>query len=110
MTLIRGTQPTDNHTNGLLSKEQETLLHNLEKIVDSIGEAFGGNCEVVLHSLEDYGCSVIKIVNGHVTGRKIGSPMTDFGLEILREAQSNEGGKIGSHFSKLDDGRTLKSS
>ena len=100
----------DTHnSNGLLSKENETLLRALETVVDCIAEAFGSNCEVVLHSLEDLGHTVVKIVNGHITRRKVGSPMTDFGLDILKEAKSTKEKSVGSHYSKLDDGRLLKS-
>lgn len=94
----------------VLIKKNETLLSNFELVIDCIAEVFGSNCEVVLHSLEDYGHTVIKIVNGHITGRKVGSPMTDLGLDILREANSNEKNLVGSHYSKLTDGRILKSS
>jgi len=94
---------------GLLDKENEVLLHALEAVVDSIAEVFGDNCEVVLHSLEDPAHSVIKIVNSHVTGRKVGAPITDFGLEMLKKAKSSGKDVVGSYYSKLDDGRLLKS-
>jgi len=94
---------------GLLDKENEVVFHTLEAVVDSIAEAFGSNCEVVLHSLEDVGHSVVKIANSHVTGRKVGAPLTDFGLEILKEADSLEKDVVGSYYSRLDDGRLLKS-
>lgn len=97
------------NSNGLLSKENEILLRTLETGVDCIAEAFGSNCEVLLHSLEDMGHTVVKIVNGHITGRKVGSPMTDLGLDILKEAKSTEEKSVGGHYSKLDDGRLLKS-
>jgi len=48
-------------------------------------------------------------VNGHITRRKVGSPMTDFGLDILKEAKSTKEKSVGGHYSKLDDGRLLKS-
>jgi len=96
-------------SNGLLGERNRALLGNLEILVDCIAEAFGGNCEVVLHSLEDLGHTVVKIVNGHITGRKVGSPMTDLGLDILKEARLKEEKSLGAHYSKLEDGRLLKS-
>jgi len=94
---------------GLRSKRNKALLRNLEILVDCIAAAFGSNCEVVLHSLEDLGHTIVKIVNGHITGRKVGSPMTDFGLDILKKAELMEEESVGDHYSKLDDGRLLKS-
>jgi len=94
---------------GLLDKENEVLLHALESVVDSIAKVFGDNCEVVLHSLEDPAHSVVKIVNSHITGRRVGAPITDLGLEMLKKANSLGKDVIGSYYSKLDDGRLLKS-
>ena len=93
----------------LSGKRNKALLRNLETLVDCIAAAFGSNCEVVLHSLEDLGHTIVKIVNGHITGRKVGSPMTDLGLDILKEAELMEEKSVGDHYSKLDDGRLLKS-
>ena len=92
-----------------LSKKDKAIIRALEPVVEGVAEAFGSNCEVVLHSLEDLSRSVIKIVNGHVTRRKVGSPLTDLGVEILKKAGSLEKDVIGSYYSKLDDGRVLKS-
>ena len=78
------------HNEGLLGTENKVLLRTLKAVVDCIAESFGGNCEVVLHSLEDLAHTVVKIANNHVTGRKVGSPMTDFGMDILERAESSE--------------------
>ena len=92
-----------------LSKEDKTNFRTLGTIVDGIANVFGSNCEVVLHSLEDSSHSVVKIANSHVTGRKVGSPLTDFLAEILKRADSLEEDVIGCYYNKLDDGRLLKS-
>jgi len=92
-----------------LSKEDKAILRSLEAIVEGVAEVFGSSCEVVLHSLEDTSSSVVKIVNGNVTGRKVGAPLTDFLAEILRKADSLEKDVIGSYYNKLDNGRLLKS-
>lgn len=92
-----------------LNNTDKAILHALETVVEGVAEIFGSNCEVVLHSLEDLSHSVVKIVNSHVTGRKVGSPLTDFGVEILGKTDSLERDVIGSYYSKLDDGRLLKS-
>jgi len=92
-----------------LNQTDKTILHALETVAEGVAKIFGCNCEVVLHSLEDLSHSVVKIVNGHVTGRRVGSPLTDFGIEMLKKAESLEQDVIGSYYSKLDDGRSLKS-
>ena len=96
-------------TKGLLDKENEPLRRTLETVVDCVATVFGNNCEVVLHSFEDLGHTVTKIANGHVTRRKVGSPMTDFGLEIISKADTLGKDVVGSYYTQLDDGRQLKS-
>jgi len=92
-----------------LNQNDKKILKALEPVVEAIAKLFGDNCEVVLHSLEDLSKSVIKIENGHVTGRKIGSPITDLGIKILRSADTSQKNVVGSYFSKNRDGKMLKS-
>jgi predicted transcriptional regulator YheO len=61
------------------------ILKNYLPIAEGIAKTFGSHCEVVVHDLTDVSSSIIAIYNGHVTGRKVGSPMTDLGLTILRK-------------------------
>lgn len=53
-------------------------------LVDAIAGTFGNNCEVVLHDFSKPHQSIIKIVNGHITGREIGSPATDLILSLIK--------------------------
>jgi predicted transcriptional regulator YheO len=77
-------------------------------VAEAIAKAFGPHCEVVLHSLEDLSQSVIKILNGHVTGRTLGSPLTDLGIEVLKKSDIMDSDVVGPYFNKLDDGRQLR--
>ena len=79
-----------------LSPQDRLILEGYKPLVDAIGQLFGDCCEVVLHSLEDLSHSVIWIHNGAKTGRKIGSPVTDKALSVLRQCE-----QTGSNFSKL---------
>lgn len=67
------------------------VLKNYIPLVNFLGQAIGPNCEVVLHDLTDPNNAIIAIVNGHISGRKIGGPTTDLVLKILKEGL--EGGK-----------------
>ena len=90
-------------------KSQETiLLQSLMVVVDGIAETFGARCEVVLHDLRKPHCSVIKITNGHVTGRHVGSPITDYGLKLL--SSKTETNLFLNYSTTANDGRQLKSS
>lgn len=91
-----------------MKQKDRTILDSYNVVADTIAQAFGSHCEVVIHTLSNVSQSVTKIVNGHVTGRKEGSPLTDFGIEIVKKADSLESDMVGPYFIDLDDGRKLR--
>lgn len=92
-----------------MTKEDKAILGTCKLIAKGIAATFGRFCEVVLHTLEDPDESVISIENGHVTGRTIGSPMTDFALSLLEKAKSNREDVVENYASRTADGKQLKS-
>lgn len=92
-----------------LTREEHFILMHYERMADAIARCFGSACEVVVHSLEDTNRSVVKIVNGHVTGRTIGAPVTDLGLEILAGAHNEQGDVVGPYTSTTSTGNILHS-
>lgn len=88
-----------------ISDEKEFLL----SLVSGLAEQFGSECEVVLHDLtRPYESTIIAIQNGHITGRKVGDPGTNLGLEILRGTDKN-GNRL-NYLTQTKDGRILRSS
>ncbi|EGU41599.1 hypothetical protein VII00023_08434 [Vibrio ichthyoenteri ATCC 700023] len=89
--------------------EDREYLSNYFRVADTIADLIGAHCEVVIHSFESVDNSVVKIVNGHHTGRKIGSPITDLGLKVWRTF--NKTGEVSpkSYFTNAADGSLLKS-
>ena len=79
----------------------------LEPVMRAVASAVGNHCEVVLHDLSqrDLNHTIYAIINGHVTGRKVGGPSTNLGLEAVRDedAEHNEFGYAG----RTADGREL---
>lgn len=79
-------------------------------LMHGIAAVGGTDCEVVLHDLSkrDLDHSVAAIVNGHVSGREVGGPSTNLGVEVLsdEDADHNEYGYRG----RTSDGRDLISS
>lgn len=94
---------------GPFTPADRRLLKQYEGVADAVATLFGRGCEIVLHSLEDLSHSVVKIVNGHVTGRSLGSPITDLGLKVLRRSFEGAEDVIGSYFAFTDSGRPIKS-
>jgi len=91
-----------------LKRKINPLLKCFEPTVDCIADLFGPNCEVVLHDISDLGYSIIKIRNGHVTGRKVGDSMTDAGLEMVKEKDKGIL-VVGNYNSRTKSGKLLKS-
>lgn len=58
-------------------------------MVDFIADYLGNYAEVVLHDLTDLEHSIVKIRNGHISGRQEGDPCTDFVLRTLKRAPDN---------------------
>ncbi|MBV7314058.1 transcriptional regulator [Shewanella sp. NIFS-20-20] len=90
-------------------KDRE-LLEGYFRLAESMADLIGPHCEVVIHSLESFEKSVVKIVNGHHTGRTEGSPITDLGLKMLRLYEQTGEVTPKSYFSHNKDGSLLKSS
>ncbi|MFK7696213.1 transcriptional regulator [Paenibacillus sp. HJGM_3] len=81
----------------------------LQDLVRGLAAQFGSDCEVVLHDLRrPYDSTIVAIENGHITGRKVGDPGTNLGLEILRGTENN-GNKF-NYVTQTKDGRMLRSS
>lgn len=79
-------------------------------MVDFIADCMGENTEVVLHDLTDYHQSVVAIRNGHISGRDIGSPITDLSLQVLKTASFEETPYLSNYQGVAKNGHLLKSS
>lgn len=92
-----------------LTEADKKILKSYNTILDGLAEYLGEGCEIVLHSLENLDRSVIKIVNGHHTGRKVGAPITNLALEMLDELQKNPDRTSITYFTRNKRGEPLKS-
>lgn len=90
------------------NKDREYLESNF-RLAETIAEFIGPHCEVVIHSFESFEHSVVKIVNGHHTGREVGSPITDMGLKMLNAFEKTGNVTPESYFTTAKDGSLLKS-
>ena len=79
-------------------------------IARAIARTTGPQCEVVLHDYREWdrsGSTIVWIENGHVTGRRVGGPTTNLGLEALKSG--NDSPDRFNYQSRAQDGRTLRS-
>ncbi|NIY83685.1 hypothetical protein HCZ42_11990 [Vibrio hepatarius] len=88
-----------------LTQSDYDILKAMENVVEGIAKMYGEHTEVVLHSLDAKSPSILKIVNGHITGRECGAPITNLALLKL-----NEGKDVSdSYLTKSASGKTLRS-
>lgn len=88
-------------------------LETLKQIAAALAAQFGPNCEVVIHDLtaRDPERSIVYIVNGHVTGRRLGDGPSNIVMDHILHADENPNPKdqLG-YLTRTPDGKILKSS
>ena len=90
------------HTN------ERALLESFIPIAEGIAKMFGERCEVVLHDLSHPETSIIYIVNGSVSGRKIGDGIRDLLWDVIRSPDFNEN-VLANYTSTRTSGKKIKS-
>ncbi len=92
-------------------EDMSDLRDLLVPVMKAIAATVGPRCELVLRDLKASGrleSTIIWIENGHVTGRYVGGPTTNLGLEALKSGDPDPDRY--NYRSKTADGRELRSS
>lgn len=85
------------------------LLKHYMKLTEFLGLALGPDYEVALHDMTNREHSIIAIANNHVSGRKVGAPLTNMALGILRD-KSYETSDYRTHYYGVSvNGKELRS-
>lgn len=92
-----------------LTATDKQILESYKIMIDGMAEYLGEGYEIILHSLQNLDRSVIKIINGHYTGREEGAPITDLALSMLSKIWESKEIKSLCYFTKDKAGVTLKS-
>ena len=105
-------------TDPAIITERRLVLKVLRSALQMLGCVVGRNTEVVLHDLTHPENSVIDIVNGHVSGRRIGSsvlsgPQNDRGFSAVMQEIKNEScgesSMVGGYETLTPTGKKLRS-
>jgi predicted transcriptional regulator YheO len=84
------------------------LFDNLKRVASVLVQTFGRNCEVAIHDFDKLPNSLVHI-EGNVTQRKPGAPITDLVLQTLR-SDAETVRDIPNYRTFTSEGRKLKSS
>lgn len=88
--------------------EKEILLESYTQLVDFMAETLGGECEIVLHKIEDQRAEIIAIKNGQYSNRKIGDHIDAIGKKVY-EIEKNL--RYHANYAKVNyQGKEMKSS
>ena len=91
-----------------MSQATKAIFDNFKRIAAVTVQTFGRNCEVAIH---DFSCLPHSLVHieGNVTRRQVGAPVTDLVLRVLRRDKDNVK-DMANYKTVTHDGRVLKSS
>ena len=78
-------------------------------LTEFLGQALGPSYEVVLHDLTDKNQSIVAIANSHISGRKVGAPLTNMALRILRDRSFEHADYTLNDFGMSANGREVRS-
>ncbi|PSR26068.1 MAG: hypothetical protein C7B43_15115 [Sulfobacillus benefaciens] len=88
--------------------DAEIAMGFLKQTTVALGNLLGEKCEVVLHDVRFPESSIVEIVHGDITGRKVGDPSTNLGLPVINNPYGDYDQY--NYRTKTRSGKTLKSS
>lgn len=80
------------------------------QLVSFLGGCLDSNTEIVLFSLDNINSSIIAIHGGHISGRKVGDPLTHFAISKLKDKGKDGPPYYLNYASVAKDGTPLRSS
>ncbi|WP_071392788.1 helix-turn-helix transcriptional regulator [Bacillus tuaregi] len=89
----------------------QELFRHYQKIMNYFGEILGANYELVLHVLNpDGGSQIGHIVNGDLSGRTLGGPLTDYAKKLINEKVYLEKDHVVAYVGEGPRGKKYRSS
>jgi len=93
-----------------LTEKDKAILNSYISVAEGTADFLGENCEIVVHNLSRLDASVMKIVNGHLSGRQAGSPISEVTLSFVNKMIANPALRHVTYFAKDKRGETFKAS
>lgn len=77
--------------------------------MDSLAMLIDRHCDIVLRSLEEMKRAAVRTINGEPTGRKVGSPISDFTLRMLHDIAGEDSSISYAYFTRVKNSVLMKS-
>jgi predicted transcriptional regulator YheO len=87
--------------------DKEYLLNFVSRLSEGLGQTLGKHCEIVVHDLDSPESSIVGIVNGGLTDRKVGDTLDALGLQLLKTPPPSD---LLNYRTKTKEGKELRSS
>jgi len=88
----------------------EILSKQLTSFVEFLGKALGPDYEITLHDLDPENCSIVAIANGRISGRNVGSPLSERGAKLLEDKEYENTDYSLNQTALLANGKTIRAS
>lgn len=98
----------DSTGSAAFSAVDSAILRSYAAMIDGLAAYLGEGCELVLYSLEDPQRSVVKIVNGHYTGRDTSAPISGIATSILNYLQTDNEQEYAYYTTHNKQGQQIK--
>lgn len=79
-------------------------------LVKFLGEVLGYDTEIVLHDIGENSNNIHTIVNGHISNRNVGAPLTDLALKFIINREYEKRNYVCNYSGKSKDNNTIISS
>ncbi len=90
-----------------VGKQMHSFLRPFVQVVRGLAAILGDDCEILLYDVGVLEHSIVACVNGHITGRELGSPMTGYGLQLLNTADQYRNG-VHTYMAHANNGVLIK--
>ncbi len=87
-----------------------SLASQYSSFVEFLGKTLGPDYEIVLHDVSGRDKSVVAIANGHISGRSVGAPITNFALNLIMTEAYLETDYVVDYEGVASENRRLRSS
>lgn len=98
------------NTTMILTDKDKAILNSYIAVAEGTAEFWGENCEVIIHNLSRLDSSVMKIMNGHLSGRQAGAPISEVTLSFVNKMLANPSLRHVTYFAKNKRGEAFKAS
>lgn len=86
------------------------IMDYYKELVEFLGMVMGENCEIALQDVSDEKHCIVAIASGHISGRKVGSPLTDLALKFIKSEIWKEKDYVCNYQGKTMNNKILNSS